>query len=102
MTYEDQSINFKLQQTSKTSRPEFQLKVTFKTRPSAKRFRDMFYFNTIRHFQISHNAPYYGTQNFSEALLSISLGMALIPRKKWKSKIKQNFGGQIRCIMGNV
>ena len=47
MTYEDQSINFKLQQTSKTSRPEFQLKVTFKTRPSAKRFRDnMFYFNT--------------------------------------------------------
>ena len=45
MTYEDQSINFKL-------RPEFQLKVTFKTRPSAKLFRDnMFYFNTpLPHF----------------------------------------------------
>ena len=74
MTYEDQSINFKL-------RPEFQLKVTFKTRPSAKLFRDNMFFFSIRHFHISHNAPYYGTHNFSEALLSISVGIALIPKR---------------------
>ena len=57
-------------------------------------------FISIRHFHISHNAPYYGTQNFSEALLSISLGMALIPRKKLKSKIKQNFGGANKVHYG--
>ena len=35
-------------------------------------------------------------------MFSISLGMAVIPRRNKKTKVMQNFGGQIRCIMGDV
>ena len=34
----------------------------------------------IRHLHISHSAPYLPPQNVAEALFSISLGMAVIPR----------------------
>ena len=34
-------------------------------------------------------------------MFSIPLGR-LYTQEKWKSKVMQNFGGQIRCIMGNV
>ena len=35
-------------------------------------------------------------------MFSISLGTAVIPRRNKKQRFKQNFGGQIRCIMGDV
>ena len=36
------------------------------------------------------------------ALFSISLGTAVNTQEKWKTKVMQSFGGQIRCIMGNL
>ena len=42
-------------------------------------------------------------QNFAyKALFSISLGTAVIPRRNEKQRLCKIWGGQIRCIMGNV
>ena len=44
----------------------------------------------------------FAPQNFAEALFLISVGTAVIPRRNENQKIMQNFGGQTRCIMGDV
>ena len=45
----------------------------------------------VRHFHISHNAPY------------LHFSWVLQPsQEKLKTMLMQNFGGQIRCIMGNA
>ena len=43
---------------------------------------------------ISHNAPYLPPQRFSWDGCNT--------QDKWKVKVVQSFGGQIRCIMGDV
>ena len=59
-----------------------------------------------------HNSPLvhlpkgtlFAPQNFAKALFLISLGMVIIPsrKKKKKTKVMQNFGGQKRCIIRDV
>ena len=51
---------------------------------------------------ISHNAPYLPPQNLASAWFSISLGMAVIPRKNEKQRLCKILGGNLRCIMGDV
>ena len=67
----------------------------------------MLWFNFV-HAPLAH-LPYctlFAQQNFAQALFSISLGIAVIPRrnemKKKKKKVIQKFGRQIRCFMGDV
>ena len=59
--------------------------------------------NGIRHLHISHNTPY------SHSLLKFCISIVFnfswdgcSTQEKWKTKVMQNFGGQIRCIMGDV
>ena len=67
----------------------------------------MLWFNFV-HAPLAH-LPYctlFAPQNFAQALFSISLGTAVIPRrnemKKKKKRLCKNFGRQIRCFMGDV
>ena len=65
-----------------------------------QRSRD-FVKNTIRHFHVSHNAPY--SQIFSPKFcitFVFHFSWVLQPsQKKMKAILMQNFWGQIRCIM---
>ena len=66
----------------------------------------MLWFNFV-HTPLAHlpyNCTLFAPQNFAQALFSISLGTAVIPRgnEMKKKKVIQNFGGQIRCFMGDV
>ena len=55
---------------------------------------------SIRHLQISHNAPYLPPQILHN--LRFSFLLVLQPSQgKLKLMLMQNFGGQIRCIMGD-
>ena len=53
-------------------------------------------FSDIHHFHISHNAPYLPPKILHKHCFQFLFGMAVT------IKIMQNFGGQIRCIMGSV
>ena len=56
----------------------------------------------LRHFQISHNSPYSPRKKFCITFVFL-LGWVLQPSlEKLKTALLQNFGGQIRCIMGNL
>ena len=55
----------------------------------------------IRHVYISHNAPYLPTKILHNLCFSFLLGIKAVPREI-ESKGYANFGGQKRCIMGNV
>ena len=56
----------------------------------------------LRHFHISHNSPYSPRKKICITLVFL-LGWVLQPsQEKLKTALMQNFGGQIRCIMGNV
>ena len=56
----------------------------------------------LRHFQISHNSPYLPRKQISHNLcFSFVSGITGVPRETEKSAYAK-FGGQIRCIMGNV
>ena len=63
----------------------------------------------IRHFHISHNAPYLPLpppppkKDFASALFSICLGTSVITRRNEKQRLWNIWGGeQIMCIMENV
>ena len=49
----------------------------------------------------SHNAPYLPTKILHNLCFSFLLGITAV-QEKLKTMLVQNFGGQIRCIMGNV
>ena len=55
----------------------------------------------IQHLYISHNAPYLPTKILHNLCFSFLLGITAV-QEKLKTMLVQNFGGQIRCIMGNV
>ena len=55
----------------------------------------------IRHLHISHNAPYLPPTILHNLCCSFLLGITAVPRAM-KTMLMQNFGGQIRCIMGDV
>ena len=50
-------------------------------------------FWSIRHLQISHNAPYFPSKILQKPRSS---------QEKWKTNVMQNFGRQIRYITGDV
>ena len=56
----------------------------------------------IRHFQISHNSPYLPRKKFCITFVFLSCWVLQPSQEKLKTMLKQNFGGQIRCIMGNL
>ena len=47
------------------------------------------------------NAPYLPTKILHNLCFSFLLGITAV-QEKLKTMLVQNFGGQIRCIMGNV
>ena len=47
------------------------------------------------------NAPYWPTKILHNLCFSFLLGITAV-QEKLKTMLVQNFGGQIRCIMGNV
>ena len=53
--------------------------------------------SAIRHLHISHNAPYLPHKILHNLCFSFLLG-----QEKLKTMLVQNFGGQIRCIVGDV
>ena len=58
--------------------------------------------HAIRYFHISHNAPYLLNKY---CILSIVYNFSLDgfnTQEKWKTKIMQKFGEQIRCIVENM
>ena len=52
-------------------------------------------------YATSHNAPYLPTKILHNLCFSFLLGITAV-QEKLKTMLVQNFGGQIRCIMGNV
>ena len=55
----------------------------------------------LYHLHIFHNAPYLP----SRVCISIDFNLywdGCNTQEKWKTKVMQNFKGQVRCIMGNV
>ena len=62
---------------------------------------------SIRYFRISHNAPYFPSSPRPRLKFCITFvfhfSWVLQPsQEKLKTMLMKNFGGQIRCIMGNV
>ena len=55
----------------------------------------------IRQLHISHNAPNLPPTILHNLRFSFLLGITAVPREM-KTMLMQNFGGQIRCIMGDV
>ena len=55
----------------------------------------------IPHFHISHNAPYLPPKILHKHCFHFSWD-GCNTQEKWKTKVMQNCGRQIRCIMGNV
>ena len=55
----------------------------------------------IRHFHIPHNVPYLPPKFCMSIVFNFSWN-SCNTQEKWKTKVMQNFGGQIRCIMGIV
>ena len=55
----------------------------------------------IRHSHISQNAPFFFPRNFIEALFSISLGRAVIPRRNEKQRLCKIWGSKqgVLCEM---
>ena len=70
-------------------------------RTSEDRLWDKNVYLHIRHFHITHNAPYLPTKILHNLCFSFLLGITAV-QEKLKTMLVQNFGGQIRCIMGNV
>ena len=56
---------------------------------------------TIGYFHISHNAPYLPPQILHNLCFSFLLGITAILREIEKNACAK-FGGQIRCLMGDV
>jgi len=55
----------------------------------------------IRHFHISHNTPCLPPKFCTSIVFSFSWDDCST-QEKWETKVMQNFGGQTRCIMGDV
>ena len=55
----------------------------------------------IRHFHVSHNAPYLPPKVLHDVCVSLLLGTTVVPREI-ENNAYAKFWGQIRCIMGNV
>ena len=55
----------------------------------------------MRHFHISHNAPYLPPKFDISIVFNFSWDVCNT-QEKWKTKVMQNFGGHLRCIMGSV
>ena len=55
----------------------------------------------IRQLHISHNAANLPPTILHNLCFSFLLGITAVPREM-KTMLMQNFGGQIRCIMGDV
>ena len=55
----------------------------------------------IRHLHIFHNAPYLPPKILHKHCFHFSWD-GCNTQEKWKTKVTQNCGRQIRCIMGNV
>ena len=63
--------------------------------------------NWIRHLRISHNAPYLPPPPHPPAKFCIRIVFNFFwdscnTQEKWKTKVMQNLGEKIRCIMGDV
>jgi len=62
--------------------------------------KKLFFYNLlliqIHHFHIFHNAPHLPPVVF------IFSWDGCNTQEKWQTKVVQNFGEQIRCIVGNV
>ena len=56
----------------------------------------------IRHFQISHNSPYLPRKKICITFVFLSCLVLQPSQEKLKTVLMQNFGGQIRYVMGNV
>ena len=67
----------------------------------AQRINRMLYFMRFRmhHLHISHNAPYLPPLPPQKKKICTS---SCNTQEKWKTKVMQNLGEQIRCIMGDV
>ena len=61
--------------------------------------------NWIRHLHISHNAPYLLPPPPAKFCIRIVFNFSwdsCNTQEKWKTKVMQNLGEKIRCVMGDV
>ena len=56
----------------------------------------------LRHFHISYNSPYLPRKKFCITFVFLLCWVLQPSQEKLKTALMQNFGGQIRCIVGNV
>ena len=56
----------------------------------------------LRHLHVSHNAPYLPPKSWHNLCFSFLLNITAAPREIENNAYAKFWGGQIRCIMGDV